>query len=227
MINELIAFLYERIKNESEKVRTRKPTTREGFELEKTLELAMAQFCHERKATTITIYPARYELDAPTFSGQRHQFDLMVQDGNHYIVAECKRRKGTSTRDQILTFCAKLIDYGLGFHVYKYESSIRGVFLSTAAVPDGSVVYALGMGVEPIAVNFPPIEYLLTVIKEGTPLRQKLLDIRKEIAVMWPGIMNAPRRDGHTILESYRNHYALWKEAVNSHGQLQESSNRS
>ena len=217
MTDELIAFLYGKIAKETERVRARRPTTREGFALEKTLELDIAQFCHE-KARSIKPYPARCELDAPTFSGQKHQFDLMFQDADRYVVGECKRRKGTSTRDQILTFGAKLIDYGLGFYIHGHESSIRGLFLSTAQIPDGSVIYALGTGIEPVSPNFPPIEYLLTTSKEGTPLRQELIELKKEIAVMWPAIIKAQRRDVQSILESYRHYQVLWQEEMKPHG---------
>jgi hypothetical protein len=216
LIDELISFLYDIIKKESEKVHVGKSTSREGFALEKTLELEIAEFCARKKATAITPYPARYELDAPTFSGQKHQFDLTVQYDHKYIVGECKRRQA-STRDQILTFAAKLIDYGLGFNSRKYQSSIRGLFLSTAMMPEGSVMYALAMGVEPVSLNFAPIEYLVTTSRHDLSLRQKLLSLKMEITTTWPEILHLQTRDVRIILESYRNHCALWREVMKQH----------
>jgi len=218
MTDELVTFLYEAIRKESEKVRVQASTTQEGFALEDSLAVEIAEFCHDRKKGSITPLPPRYELDAPTFSGQKHQFDLTVQDGDNYIVMECKRRKGIPTRDQILTFTAKVVDYGLGFHVHRYESSIRGLFLSTADIPDGSVAYALGMGIEPVSPNFPPIEYMITTSANEMTLRQRLLEAKGEIVVSWPAIIQKERRDTQSILQSYKNHYTLWKEAMNSHG---------
>jgi hypothetical protein len=217
LIDELIAFLYESIRKESEKVRSHASTTQQGFALEDSLSLDIAQFCHEKNAASLTCYPPRYELDAPTFSGQVHQFDLMVKDADCYVVAECKRRKGIATRDQILTFGAKLIDYGFGFHVHEYDSSIRGLFLSTTDIPDGSVVYALGTGIEPVTPSLPPIEYLLTTAKRDMSLMQKLLELKNELVVTWPSIIKTQRPHVRGILESYKNHYALWKEAIDSH----------
>jgi hypothetical protein len=219
MTDELVTFLYQRISKESEKVRTQTSTTQEGFALEDSLALEIAQFCHDRKKGFITPYPARCELDAPTFSGQKHQFDLMVRIGtDNHIVAECKRRKGISTRDQILTFGAKVVDYGLGFYVHRCKSSIRGLFLSTADIPDGSIAYALGIGVEPVTPSCPPIEYMVTTSRNDPTVRQRLLEVKDEIVVSWPAIVGKERHDSRRILQFYKDHYSLWKEAMDSHG---------
>lgn len=221
-INQVVAFLYRLIRKEINQVQLRKPTTAEGFALEKAIELEVAEFCITNRIRSVTTFPARCELEAPSLSGQRHQFDVMLKAENCYLVAECKRRDRISSRDQILTFAAKIIDYGLGFFVDKCDSEIRGLFLSTATVPESTMMYALGVGIEPVCMNFAPVEYLIDTASSEMMAKQKLIDLRDEIAVSWPSILGIHSRDIRNIFESYKNLFHDQNEMA-AHGSIQES----
>lgn len=216
MIDDLVVFLFEIAERESRKMETSAPTSREGYELEDTISLAVAEFREKKGYTDIAPYPPRYELDFPTLSGQKHQFDMVVRRGDDLIIVlECKRRKGISTKDQLVCFGGKLVDYGLGFRVHNQTVLIRGIFLSTASIPDSSAIYALGSAILPIAPNMPPVQYLLTKIDRSSSLWEPLTELKRLMSIPWPQIIDyAPRRDAREILFSYKQYYALWTKEV-------------
>jgi len=214
LIEALIAYLYEIIERESKKLGSQAPTVKAGFKLEDSIALDIAEFCTRNRLDNVTPYPPRYKLDQLTLTGQKHQFDFIIQCENTFFVGECKRRKGVSTKDQLLSFGAKLLDYGLGARVHKQNSFYRGIFLSTAKIPDGSATYALGCGIIPITPSFPPIEYLLAKIGKGRPLWRHLNELKKELCIPWPSILDIAnkRRYAYSMLESYKQYYTLWRE---------------
>ena len=214
-----MAYVYEIIEKESQTLRKTLSASKAGFKLEDSISLKMAEFCNKNRMDYVNVYPPRYELDLPTFSGEKHQFDVVIQHENTYFLGESKRRKGkTTTKDQLRCFSAKLMDYGLGADKFRQSTYFRGLFLSTADIPRATAVYAIGCGITLVSPYFPPVEYLLSKLSENSPLRKNLNELKKEISVPWPSILacSNKRRDAHDILESYKQYLALWKEEVTS-----------
>ena len=216
-IENLLAYLFEIVETESKTLRKTISSSKAGFKLEDSICLKIAEFCIKYRMDYVNVYPPRYDLDLPTFSGERHQLDLVIQHNNTYFLGESKRREGKgATKDQLRCFSAKLIDYGLGAYKSHLNTFFRGLFLSTDNIPDPTAVYAIGCGITVISPYFPPVEYLLSELDEASMLRKNLNELKKEISVPWPSILECSilRREAHEILESYKQYLALWKEEV-------------
>lgn len=202
---------------ESEKISKDTSTSKAGFKLEDYLCLKTAEFCCKEGMDYVNVYPPRYVLDLPTFSGESHEFDFMIQYQDTYLLGECKRRKGQgATKDQLRCFSAKLIDYGLGAYKLRQDRFFRGIFLSTDNIPDPTAVYAIGCGITIVSPYFPPVEYLLAKLDKTSMLRKNLTMLKKTISAPWPLILESSfeRAETHQILESYKQYLILWKEEI-------------
>lgn len=216
-LESLLRCVFRIIEEESKTISKAISPSKAGFILEDSLCLKIGEFCSKEGMDCVNVYPPRYVLELPTFSGEMHQFDIVIQCGNTYLLGESKKRKGQgATKDQLRCFSAKLIDYGLGAYRLHQHTLFRGMFLSTDIIPDPTAIYAIGCGITLVSPHFPPVEYLLYRLNEASMLRKNLDELKKEISVPWPSILefSHKRRETHEILESYKQYLELWKEEV-------------
>jgi hypothetical protein len=117
-----------------------------------------------RQHGAVDVYPPRYTLRQPSFSGVLHQFDIVVQ-GPEQIAVECKFRKRTGI-DTLFAFLGKLIDY---------RQPPKGIFVTTAEkMNDGLFCYAIAHRISVVCPFLPPVEYMLQCVKSGTDLTHRL-----------------------------------------------------
>jgi hypothetical protein len=111
------------------------------------------------------VFPPRYTLRTPTFSGVYHQFDIMVAEQEQLAAIECKFRESAHI-DQLFATQGKLIDYCQSPH---------GYFVTTAKdVNDEMHLYALAHHLQIIWELLPPIEYMLGCVKRDTLIACRL-----------------------------------------------------
>lgn len=122
---------------------------------------------------------ARHTLELPTFSGIRHQIDCSFDIADISYLLECKRRK-MSTKDQIHYFNSVIADYTLGLRLKNANRSVKGIFLSTAAIDDNSLAYSLAYGLSIIDPVHPPLELLISREKDES-LKSALVALREKI----------------------------------------------
>jgi len=138
----------------------------------------------------------RKELELPTFSGLKHQFDVSLPDNDLYWVIECKRKKSArAEKAQIYAFVAKLLDHTFGLKSNNLHYKIKGVFVSSAKLTDPGRLFALSFGVIPIDPTLPPIEYLLTKAKTKA-LRVELEILKEKFSHTLPNLLSI---EGYTI----------------------------
>ena len=111
------------------------------------------------------VFPPRYTLRSPTFSGAYHQFDIVVAQHDELFVVECKFRESAHI-DQLFSTQGKIIDY------YKKPC---GLFVTTAkGVNDEMYLYSLAHRLQIISNLLPPIEYMLGCVKKDTNIARRL-----------------------------------------------------
>jgi hypothetical protein len=111
------------------------------------------------------VYPPRYTLRTPTFSGAYHQFDIVVAQQDELFAIECKFR-GNAHIDQLFATQGKLIDYCQKPFAF---------FVTTAkGINDEMYLYALAHRLQIICNSLPPIEYMLSCVKNATNIARRL-----------------------------------------------------
>ena len=152
--------------------------------------------------------PPRSRLNYPTVSGLRHQFDVIVMEGNTFYVVECKRR-GMALIDQVFSFSSKILDYSLkeGFAT---RFRIKGIFLCTAKTNENIRTYALAYGISVVDATTLPIEVMIDRTKESDPMRQELSEIKKLLTLPQPEVLKKCK-DGRELLQRFMICYEKWK----------------
>ena len=135
------------------------------------------------------IFPPRYTLRNPTFSGVCHQFDLVVAKQDELVTVECKFREYTHI-DELFATQGKIIDYC---------QRPKGIFLTTALhVNDEMYYYAMAQKIKLICPSLPTVEYMLHHVKDGTSLADRLEKLSDRID---NGI------EPHNVLIEWKNDY--------------------
>jgi len=129
----------------------------------------------------------RKELELPSFTGQKHQFDITIPDGNLYWTIECKREQQVE-KAQAYAFVAKILDHALGVKLFHSNCELRGIFVSQTRLKETIRKYLLCFGVLPMDPNLPPIEYLLE--RTGTKsLRDELKMLKSQLSLSLPSLL--------------------------------------
>lgn len=111
------------------------------------------------------VFPPRYTLHEPTFSGVFHQFDIVVVQQNLLSTIECKFR-GSAHIDQLFATQGKISDY---------RSRPRCIFVTTSNdVNDEIYQYGLAHHIEIICRHLAPVAYMLQCVKKETDFAQAL-----------------------------------------------------
>jgi hypothetical protein len=111
------------------------------------------------------IYPPRYTLRTPTFSGVYHQFDIIVEQQEGLSAIECKFRESAHI-DQLFSTQGKLIDYC---------QKPFGFFVTTAKnINDEMHYYALAHHLQIICETLPPIEYMHNCVMNDALIAHRL-----------------------------------------------------
>lgn len=124
------------------------------------------RLCQElQQQAEFRIFRPRYTLHEATFSGEHHQFDIIVAEQDELVAVECKFRSSAHI-DQLFATQGKLVDY---------HKRPRGIFVTTAqGVNDGMYYYALAHQILLISPALPPVEYMLRCVRDGTDLAHRL-----------------------------------------------------
>lgn len=120
--------------------------------------------------------PPRHTLNYPTFSGDSYQFDASFSLGDDIYVIECKRTK-MPAKVHIHYFNSQIFDYLLGAKIRKQNLLMKGIFLSTVKVRESSMIYAIANGITVIDPVSPPMEYMVSTLKEGSVLSKAMKEL--------------------------------------------------
>ena len=120
---------------------------------------------------TLRIFPPRYTLREPTYSGVAHQFDIVIRQ-SELIAIECKFRKKTGI-DGLFAFVGKLKDY---------REPPRGIFVTTAENVNNDVFwYAIAQPIPIVCSSLPPVEYMIQRVKKNTDLSRRLASLQTRL----------------------------------------------
>ena len=120
---------------------------------------------------TLHIFPPRYTLREPTYSGLAHQFDVIIRQ-SELIAIECKFRKKTGI-DSLFAFFGKLKDY---------REPPRGIFVTTAEnVNDNVFYYAIAHCISIVCSSLPPVQYMIQRVKKNTDLARRLASLQTRL----------------------------------------------
>lgn len=139
----------------------------------KKFEDFMVQQLHQtlQQQGTLRIFPPRYTLHEPTYSGLSHQFDIVARQTGLTAI-ECKFRKKTGI-DNLFAFVGKLIDY---------QEPPRGIFVTTADNVNNDVLcYAIAHRILIVCSHLPPIEYMIQRVKRNTDLARRLAGLQTRL----------------------------------------------
>jgi hypothetical protein len=132
----------------------------------KKFEDFMVQQLHEtlRQQGMVRVFPPRYTLHEPTYSGLAHQFDIVIRETTLTVI-ECKFRKRTNIAE-LFAFVGKLRDY---------RELPRAIFVTTAGnVHDEVFRYAIAHHIPVVCSCLPPVEYMIHRVKKSTDLARRL-----------------------------------------------------
>jgi len=205
IIDKVIAALYDLIVGERKLLTTKKPSSKEGFSFEDRVSRHVYECIRKYP---VSVSPPRTTLNYPTVSGLRHQFDVIVREGNTFFVIECKRRE-VALIDQVFCFNSKILDYALKGS-FSSDFRIKGIFLCTAEITENIRKYALAYGIVPIDSTLPPVELMLDKTDEGDKIRQELIEMKKLLALPQPLALKTGC-NGHELFQRFMICYQEWK----------------
>lgn len=139
----------------------------------KKFEDFMVQQLHQtlQQQGTLHIFPPRYTLREPTYSGVAHQFDIIIRQSGLTAI-ECKFRKRTRI-GELFAFVGKLIDY---------REPLRGIFVTTAENVNNDVLcYAIAHRILIVCSSLLPVEYMIHRVKKNTDLARRLASLRTRL----------------------------------------------
>ena len=108
-------------------------------------------------------------------------------------------------------FNAKILDYALGSRIYNQNLVFKGIFLSTAKIKDNAKCYALAYGIVPVDPFTPPVEYMISSIKEDDPLRDDLIKFKRKISPTQPESLFISEINGKELLKEHHYYYKKFK----------------
>lgn len=98
--------------------------------------------------------------DLSTASGILHEIDIVAKHSDVNVIAELKNRQGAPTKNDILLFFAKILDYLAANPALLLKESCP-VFISTIAFDINGLGACLGLGIHPVAPGLRPIPVLV------------------------------------------------------------------
>ncbi len=125
-----------------------------------------------QRHATLHIFPPRYTLREPTYSGVAHQFDVVIREDENTTVVECKFREKTGI-DELFAFAGKLVDY---------RNPLQGVFVTTSGtVNDDAFQYAIAHHIQIICSTLAPVAYMGQCVKRDTDLARRLNNLQARL----------------------------------------------
>ena len=121
--------------------RSRCVTTLSGWEISQERELHLGQ-------------------DLSTASGVLHEIDVVARHMEVNAIAELKNRQGAPTKNDILLFFAKILDY-LAANPGLLLKETCPVFMSTVMFDVNGLGACLGLGIHPVAPGLRPLPVLV------------------------------------------------------------------
>jgi hypothetical protein len=177
LIGQLFSSLYSLVKEEA-KVKRKMTRTRAGHLFE---DVTAQEIYSHARSLGLRPNPPRHTLSYPTFSGGSYQFDASFSLGDVTYVIECKRTK-MPAKVHIHYFNSQILDYLFGAKIRKDNLVMKGIFLSTVKVRESSMIYAIANGITVIDPVSPPLEYMISTLKEGSVLSKAM----KQLLEKWP-----------------------------------------
>ena len=95
-----------------------------------------------------------------TASGILHEIDVVAKHADVNAIVELKNRQGAPTKNDILLFFAKILDYLAANPVLLLKETCP-VFMSTVAFDINGLGACLGLGIHPIAPGLRPVPVLV------------------------------------------------------------------
>ena len=133
----------------------------------------------------------RFGHEISTASGILHEIDLVAKHSEVNAVAELKNRQGAPTKNDILLFFAKILDY-LAANPVLLLKEMCPVFMSTVAFDINGLSTCLGLGIHPVAPGIRPVPILLDnarrmnyELQQGLPIST---EFREDIADFYAGL---------------------------------------
>ena len=95
-----------------------------------------------------------------TSSGVLHEIDVVAKHSDVNAIAELKNRQGPPTKNDILLFFGKILDYIAANPVLLLKETCP-VFMSTVAFDINGLGACLGLGIHPVAPGLRPVPVLV------------------------------------------------------------------
>lgn len=122
---------------------------------------------HLERRQAYKLFPPRYTLREPTYSGVAHQFDIVLRH-DQLVTIECKFRSATGIAD-LFAFVGKLVDY---------RQPPAAIFVTNArAINDEVLCYAIAHQVSLIFQALPPVGFMMAYAKHNTDLGAQLAQL--------------------------------------------------
>lgn len=176
LIGKLFSSLFSLVKEEA-KVKRKMTRTRAGHLFE---DVTAQQIYSHARSLGLRPNPPRHTLTYPTFSGDSYQFDASFSLADVTYVIECKRTK-MPAKVHIHYFNSQILDYLFGAKIRKDNLIMKGIFLSTVKVRESSMIYAIANGITVIDPVSPPIEYMLSTLRRGSPLYRAMMELYRKM----------------------------------------------
>jgi hypothetical protein len=165
-----------------------------------------AQAAYEAlRRSGVTPRPPRTMLQLPTLSGLKQQFDVVIPDGDRYLIVELKRRSHSEI-EQLYAFVGKLLDYALAARLHRTGHLFTGIFVSTATRLNNNFrQFALTYGVWPIAPDLLPCQIIQEqAVHPG--LQQDATDLVRRLDVQLPrvALSSAARTSASLLLREWQ-----------------------
>jgi len=208
-LGRLFSSLYSLVREEA-KVKRKMDRTKAGHLFE---DVTAQKIYSHARSLGLRPNPPRHTLSHPTFSGGFYQFDASFSLDDVIYVIECKRTK-MPAKVHIHYFNSQILDYLLGAKKRKENSVMKGIFLSTVRVRESSVIYAIANGITVIDPVSPPLEYMVSTLKDGSVLSKAM----KQLLVKWPDSSSildfdrVRRWSASNLLKEYRFLCKRWRE---------------
>ena len=116
----------------------------------------------------------RLGQELSTASGVLHEIDVVARHPDASAAAELKNRQGTPTKNDVVVFFAKLLDY-LAANPHLLLKDVCPVFMSTVAFDINGLTACLGLGIHPVCPGLRPVPVLVdNAMRLDYELRQGL-----------------------------------------------------
>jgi len=175
-MSQLFSSLYSLVKEEAN-IKGKMTRTRAGHIFE---DVTAQKIYSHARSLGLRPNPPRHTLGYPTFSGGSYQFDASFCLGDVTYVIECKRTK-MPAKVHIHYFHSQILDYLLGAKIRKENLLMKGIFLSTVKLRESSMIYAIANGITVIDPVSPPLEYMVSTLKEGSVLSKAMKELLNKL----------------------------------------------